>query len=73
MVLYNNCKNKSKKNEEKKYVIKLMGIEEEDLNLKENKDGKFKISVLIFLATFFDFFVSIIRTFFIRGTLKVNQ
>ena len=71
IVLYNNCKSKSNKNEEKKFVIKLMGIEEEDLNLKESyKDGKFKISVLIFLATFFDYFVSIIRTFFIRGDTK---
>jgi len=68
LALYNNCKNKSPKNEKKKVVVKLMGIEEKDLNLKESyKDGKFKISVLIILATFFDFLVSIIRTFYIRG------
>ena len=47
LVLYNNCKNKSLKNQEKKVVVKLMGIEEKDLNLKESyKDSKLKISVL---------------------------
>ena len=69
IVLYIYCKNKSSKNKNNDLAIpKLMGIEEKDLNLKESyKDGKFKISVLIFLAAFFDFFVSIVRTFFIRG------
>ena len=71
LVLYNNCKNKSLKNQEKKVVVKLMGIEEKDLNLKESyKDSKLKISVLIFFATFFDFLISIIRTFYIRGDKK---
>ena len=71
LVLYNNCKNKSLKNPEKKVVVKLMGIEEKDLNLKESyKDSKLKISVLIFFATFFDFLISIIRTFYIRGDKK---
>lgn len=71
LVLYNNCKCNSSKNEKKVRVTKLMGIEEKDLNLKERyKDGKLKISVLIFLATFFDYFVSIIRTFYVRGDKK---
>lgn len=34
---------------------------------KDNEENKLKLYILIFLASFFDFFVSIVRTFYIKG------
>ena len=60
--LYTNYKKKAIKG------YSFMGIDANEIYKNKTKtDGIFKTCVLLFLASFFDFIVSVIRTFYIKG------
>jgi hypothetical protein len=61
----------------KKKVVKgysFMGIDAKELYKNKTKtDGKFKTCVLLFFASYFDFIVSSIRTFYIKGDAIIKS
>jgi len=51
-----------------------MGIDANEIYKdKTKKDGKFKTCVLLFFASYFDFIVSVIRTFYIKGNELIKS
>jgi hypothetical protein len=61
----------------KKKVVKgysFMGIDAKEIYKDKTKtDGKFKTCVLLFFASYFDFIVSSVRTFYIKGDALIKS